>query len=83
MMKNVFYHDEVAYTSKQLVNIYVDVDKADRKLINEYEIKYVPSVFFLDYSAETIIQLDDRRSPNDFIENMDYMSRIHSYNQQK
>jgi thiol-disulfide isomerase/thioredoxin len=82
MIKNVFSHDDVAYASKHLVNIYVDVDKADRQLINEYEIKYVPSVFFLDYSGETILQVGDRRSPNDFIENMDYMVRIHSYNQQ-
>jgi thiol-disulfide isomerase/thioredoxin len=82
MIKNVFSHDDVAYASKQLVNIYIDVDKADRQLINDNEIKYVPSVFFLDYSGETIIQVGDRRSPNDFIENMDYMVRIHSYNLQ-
>ena len=80
MIKNVFSHDDVAYASKQLVNIYVDVDKANRQLINEYQVKYVPSVFFLDYSGETIIQVADRRSPDDFIENMDYMVRVHSYN---
>jgi thiol-disulfide isomerase/thioredoxin len=82
MIKNVFSHDDVAYASKQLVNIYVDVDKAKRQLINEYQVKYVPAVFFLDYSGETIIQVADRRSPDDFIENMDYMVRVHSYNQQ-
>ena len=82
MIKNVFSHDDVAYASKQLVNIYVDVDKANRQLINDYEIKYVPSVFFLDYSGETIIQVGDRRSPDDFIENIDYMVRVHSNNQQ-
>jgi thiol-disulfide isomerase/thioredoxin len=82
MIKNVFSHDDVAYASKQLVNIYVDVDKANRQLINEYAVKYVPSVFFLDYSGETIIKVADRRSPDDFIENMDYMVRVHSYNQQ-
>jgi thiol-disulfide isomerase/thioredoxin len=82
MIKNVFSHDGVAYASKQLVNIYVDVDKAKRQLINDYKIKYVPSVFFLDYSGETIIQVADRRSPDDFIENIDYMVQVHSYRQQ-
>lgn len=82
MVKNVFSHDDVANASTQLVNIYIDVDKAKRQLVNEYEVRYVPSVFFLDYSGETIIQVADRRSPNDFIENIDYMVRVHSYNKQ-
>jgi len=82
MKREVFSNEAVADACKQIVNIYVDVDKADRQLINDYKIKYVPSVFFLDYSGETIIQVADRRSPDDFIENIDYMARAHSYNQQ-
>jgi thiol-disulfide isomerase/thioredoxin len=82
MIKNVFSHDDVAYASKKLVNIYVDVDKAKRQLINKYQVKYVPAVFFLDYSGETIIKVADRRSPDDFIENIDYMVRVHSHNKQ-
>jgi thioredoxin-related protein len=78
MIKNVFSHDDVASASTQLVNIYIDVDKAKRQLVNEYQVRYVPSVFFLDYSGETIIQVADRRSPDDFIENIDYMVRVHS-----
>lgn len=82
MIKNVFSHDDVANSSTQLVNIYIDVDKAKRQLVNKYEVRYIPSVFFLDYSGETIIQVADRRSPDDFIENIDYMVRIHSYTSQ-
>jgi thioredoxin-related protein len=83
MKREVFSNDAVADATKQLVNIYIDVDKADRKLINDYKIRYVPSVFFLDYSGETIIQVADRRSPDDFIENMDYMVQEYSYTQEK
>jgi thioredoxin-related protein len=82
MKRKVFSNDAVGDASKQLVNIYIDVDKANRQLINDYKIKYIPSVFFLDYSGETIMQVADRRSPDDFIENIDYVARIHSYNQQ-
>jgi thioredoxin-related protein len=82
MIKNVFSHDDVANSSTQLVNIYIDVDKAKRQLVNKYEVRYIPSVFFLNYSGETIIQVADRRSPDDFVENIDYMVQAHSYNQQ-
>ena len=81
MTRDVFSNDEVADASGQLVNIYIDVDKVDRELVQEYEIKSVPSVFFLDYSGETIIQVADKRSPEDFIENIDYMAQAHSHNQ--
>lgn len=81
MKREVFSNDAVADASKQLVNIYVDVDKADRELISDYKIKYIPSIFFLDHRGETIIQVADRRSPDDFIANIDYMARVHSNNQ--
>ena len=83
MKREVFSNDAVADASRQLVNIYVDVDKADRQLINDYKIKYIPSVFFLDHRGETIIQVANRRSLDDFIKNIDYMTRVHSNNQQK
>ena len=82
MKREVFSHDSVANASKELVNIYVDVDKADRQLIEDYKIKYIPSVFFLDHKGQTIIQVADGRSPDDFIRNIDYMARVHSNNQQ-
>ena len=80
MIRDVFSNDEVADSSGQLVNIYLDVDKVDKDLVKHYEIKYVPTVFFLDYSGEKIIQVADKRSPEDFIENIDYMAQAHSNN---
>jgi thiol:disulfide interchange protein len=81
MIRDVFSNDEVADASGQLVNIYIDVDRGDKELVQEYDVKYIPAVFFLDYSGETTIQVTDRRSPSDFIENIDYMVQVHSYNQ--
>ena len=60
MIRDVFSNDDVGDASGQLVNIYIDVDKVDRELVKDYGIKYVPSVFFLDYSGETIIQVADK-----------------------
>lgn len=82
MKREVFSNAAVADASKQLVNVYIDVDKADRELLKEYGIKYIPSVFFLDYNGDTIIQVADKRSPQDFIENIDYMVQAHSLDQQ-
>ena len=83
MIREVFSDDEVAEASEQLVNIYIDVDKVDRKLINDYQVKYVPSIFFLDYSGETIIRVAGKRAPRDFINNMNYMYQMHSYSEQE
>jgi thiol:disulfide interchange protein len=83
MIREVFSDDEVAETSEQLINIYIDVDKVDRKLINDYQVKYVPSIFFLDYSGETIIRVAEKRATRDFINNMTYMYQMHSYSEQE
>jgi thiol-disulfide isomerase/thioredoxin len=79
MIRDVFSNDEVADASQQLVNIYIDVDEADRQLVNQYNVKYVPSVFFLDYSGDTVITVGKDRSPKDFISNIDYVAMVHSY----
>ena len=81
MIKDVFSNDEVANASTQLINIYMDVDKVDRDIVNEYKIKYVPSVFFLDYSGDTVMKVGKDRSPRDFINNINYMVMVHGYSE--
>ena len=79
MINDVFFDDEVAEASKGLVNVFLDVDKTDKETVKKYQIRYVPSVFFLDYSGEIIQTVGNDRSSDDFIWKMKYMASRHSY----
>jgi thiol:disulfide interchange protein len=79
MIHDIFSDDEVAEASKGLVNVFLDVDKTDKETVKKYQIRYVPSVFFLDYSGEIIQTVGNDRSSDDFIWKMKYMASRHSY----
>lgn len=73
LKKQVFNDKRVAQASKNLVNIYVDIDQ-DRATTLIYKVRMVPSIFFLQPNGELIGSLNGDRSIGNFIQQMNSVS---------
>ena len=69
LKKNVFSRADVAQASRQLVNIYLDVDK-DRATMEAYKVRSIPIIFFLDQPGEVVSTITGAGSAKVFIKHM-------------
>jgi thioredoxin-related protein len=73
LKKQVFTHKLVAQASKQLVNIYIDIDQ-DRSTAGIYRVRAIPSIFFLTPGGEIIGGLNGERSAKNMALQMNTIS---------
>lgn len=69
LQKNVFSREDVVLASRQLINIYLDVDK-DRATMEAYKVRSIPIIFFLDSTAEIVSTILGDRSAKEFLKHM-------------
>ena len=73
----VFTDKSVGEASKKLINISVNVDK-DKKTPNQYKVRYIPSVFFLDPSGANAMPYQGPRTPEQFVKMMNAFGNRYS-----
>ncbi|WP_051327468.1 thioredoxin family protein [Desulfatibacillum aliphaticivorans] len=69
LKSTVFTDKSVGEASKRLINISVNVDK-DKESPNQYQVRYIPAVFFLDPSGANVMPYQGPRTPEHFIKMM-------------
>ena len=73
LKKYVFSRADVAEASRQLVNIYLDVDQ-DRATMESYRVRSIPIIFFLDNSGEVVSTITGAGSAKAFIKHMNNLA---------
>lgn len=73
LKKNVFSRADVAEASRQLVNIYLDVDQ-DRATMESYRVRSIPIILFLDNSGEVVSTITGAGSAKTFIKHMNNLA---------
>jgi thioredoxin-related protein len=73
LKKHVFTNNQVAQASKELVNIYIDIE-LDRNTTGIYKVRSIPAVFFLAPSGEVVGGLNGERSAKNFARQMTTLS---------
>lgn len=73
LIKEVFSHDMVAKASKNLVNVWVNIDRK-KNIANAYGVRGVPQVYFLDPDGKVIMLYQMPRTPENFKAVMDVVA---------
>jgi thiol:disulfide interchange protein len=73
LKRHVFTDKRVAMASRELVNIYIDIDQ-DRGTAGIYKVRAIPAIFFLAPGGELIGPLKGDRSAGNFAQQMKSVS---------
>ncbi|MBI5581076.1 MAG: thioredoxin family protein [Deltaproteobacteria bacterium] len=73
LKKYVWSDKRVIEASKQLINIYVDVDQ-DTDTLAAYKVRGIPAVFFLSPAGEMVMKLAGDHSPANFAKQMNSLA---------
>ena len=70
LIKNAFSDDRVVKASSKLIPVFVDVDQ--NPLISaEYQIRWVPTVYFLNHRGQPVTKLEGPYGTRDYIDAID------------
>ena len=75
LINNAFSNSRVARAANQLIPIYLDVDQ-NRKIAIDYNIRGVPTVFFLDSQGKPRMRLVGPYDAQTYIDAMDKMVQV-------